>query len=283
MDSLQINEQAGKAVLPAPDTRKRGISGGTLKIIAIVTMFIDHVGAALLGRFLMASGYMEAALSQNVADLILWLEENAALYLTYTAMRMIGRIAFPIFCFLLIEGFQKTHDVKKYALRLGIFALISEIPFDLAFNAQVLEFSYQNVFFTLFFLLLAMLAYDKIWKAQFFSGKAPNLAAKLFLSAAALLVCCGLAEALKTDYAAIGVLCITVMYAFRKKKAALIAAGCVAFAWEVTAPLAFLPIGFYNGQRGLKLKYIFYLFYPLHLLLIYGISLLLGVAGYAVV
>ena len=282
MDSLQINEQTGKAAFPSSDTRKGGVSGSTLKIIAITTMLIDHVGAALLGRFLMARGYMDAALSGNLADLMQWFEENAALYLTYTAARMIGRIAFPIFCFLLIEGFQKTHDVKKYALRLGIFALISEIPFDLAFNARILEFSYQNVFFTLFLGLLAMIAYDRIWKAQFFSGKAPNLAVKLFLSAVALLVCCGLAEALKTDYAAIGVLCITVMYAFRKKKAAQIAAGCVVFLWEVTAPLAFLPIGFYNGKRGLKMKYFFYLFYPLHLLLIYGISLLLGVAGYAV-
>ena len=128
---------------------KKGISGSTLKMIAIVTMVIDHIGAAVLARLLMVNGLGE--LDQTNADAImLWLSANGALYWTYTIMRMIGRVAFPIFCFLLVEGFLHTHDVKKYAMRLGLFALISEIPFDLAFSSKILEFNYQNVFFTLF-------------------------------------------------------------------------------------------------------------------------------------
>ncbi len=283
MDSMQIENSRQEPLPDFPLQEKRGISGSTLKIIAIVTMFIDHVGAALLGRYIMASGYLEIAVSGDMHAILTWLEEYGVLYYVYTAMRMIGRIAFPIFCFLLIEGFQKTHDVRKYALRLGLFALISEIPFDLAFNAQILEFAYQNVFFTLFLGLLAMIGYDWIWKRRWFSAKVPGTAVKLLLSAVVLGFFCFAAEVLKTDYAAIGVICITVMYAFRRKKAAQIAAGCVAFVWEITAPLAFIPIGFYNGKRGLKLKYIFYLFYPLHLLLIYLICMVLGIAGYSVV
>ena len=283
MDSMQIENSRQEPLPDFPLQEKRGISGSTLKIIAIVTMFIDHVGAALLGRYIMASGYLEIAVSGDMHAILTWLEEYGVLYYVYTAMRMIGRIAFPIFCFLLIEGFQKTHDVRKYALRLGLFALISEIPFDLAFNAQILEFAYQNVFFTLFLGLLAMIGYDWIWKRRWFSAKVPGTAVKLLLSAVVLGFFCFAAEVLKTDYAAIGVICITVMYAFRRKKAAQIAAGCVAFVWEITAPLAFIPIGFYNGKRGLKLKYIFYLFYPLHLLLIYLICMVLRIAGYSVV
>lgn len=283
MDSIQLNNQQGEAQAVSPANKKRGVSGSTLKIIAIVTMLLDHLGAALLGRYLMAGGYMEIAYSGDVNAILLWMQENAALYWTFTATRMIGRIAFPIFCFLLIEGFQKTRNVKKYALRLGLFALVSEIPFDLAFSAKVLEFSYQNVFFTLFLGLLAVICYDWIWGRQWLKNKVGNVAVKLVLCIAPLAVFCIVAQLLKTDYAAIGVACITVMYAFRKSKAGQIAAGCVAFLWEITAPLAFIPIGFYNGQRGLKLKYVFYAFYPLHLLLIYLVSVFLGVAAYSVV
>ena len=84
-------------------------------------------------------------------------------------MRMIGRVAFPIFCFLLIQGFLHTHDVKKYAARLFAFALISELPFDLAFKGKI-DFSYQNVFFTLFIGLMTMIAFRWIEEHTDWSG-----------------------------------------------------------------------------------------------------------------
>lgn len=98
--------------------KKKGISGSTLKMIAIVTMLIDHIGAAVLARLLMVNGLGE--LDQTNADAIMqWLSANGALYWTYTIMRMIGRVAFPIFCFLLVEGFLHTHDVKNMRCGLG--------------------------------------------------------------------------------------------------------------------------------------------------------------------
>ena len=141
--------------------RWKGISGSTLKMIAIVTMLIDHIGAVVLARLLIVQGVNSIDTSSQNA-VMQWLTQNATLYYTYTAMRMIGRIAFPIFCFLLVEGFLHTHDVKKYALRLGAFALISEIPFDLTFSGKVLDFQYQNVFFTLFIGLLTMMVYHMV-------------------------------------------------------------------------------------------------------------------------
>ncbi len=257
--------------------KKKGISGSTLKMIAIVTMLIDHIGAAVLARLLMVNGLGE--LDQTNADAIMqWLSANGALYWTYTIMRMIGRGAFPIFCFLLVEGFLHTHDVKKYAMRLGLFALLSEIPFDLAFSSKILEFNYQNVFFTLFIGLLTMIAYRAVEEKEEW-----NQALKVILYI--LIVAAGMALAyfLKTDYAEKGVFCIMVLYIFRKKKMWQLIAGCASFIWETPALFGFIPIAFYNGTRGWKMKYFFYIFYPAHLLILYLICYFMGISGYSAV
>lgn len=115
------------------------------------------------------------------------------------------------------------------------------------------------------------------WVGERFFGK-PVIAAVLTWA----VIAAGMAAAqfANTDYAAIGVLCIVVIYLCRKKKMWQIIAGCVVFAWELTAPLAFVPIAFYNGKRGWKLKYFFYVVYPAHLLILYLICLYLGIASY---
>lgn len=270
MDSTELYGQ----VKPVPE--KKGISGSTVKIIAIVSMLIDHIGAGILGRLIMNANYMQIMTSGDLKDAMRWLMDNGVLYYTYMVMRMIGRLGFPIFCFLLVEGFQRTHNVKKYALRLGLFALVSEVPFDLCFNGSVLEFGYQNVFFTLFFGMLTMIAFDWIVKKEWAAGEMLNKVVKIVFSAAALAVGAGIAHFLKTDYAARGVICIMVLYIFRKRKSLQIAAGCVSFLWEVTALLAFIPIGFYNGKRGSRVKYFFYAFYPVHLFLIWLVTVFMG-------
>lgn len=264
--------QAGKNT--GQPRRKFGISGSTLKLIAVITMIIDHTAAGILGRYLSISGLINLD-NSNVAEVQQWASQNAQLFSIYYAMRMIGRIAFPIYCFLMVEGLEHTHDKRKYASRLLLFAAISEIPFDLLFNAKILEFGYQNVFFTLFIGLLVLIGLQWV-EEQMGSHPVPA-----FLLRAAVLVA-GMAAAhfAKTDYAEIGVLCIAVIYSFRKKKVWQIVAGCIVFAWEVTSVFAFIPIAFYNGRRGWKLKYFFYLVYPVHLLLLYLICTGLGIASY---
>lgn len=256
---------------------KKGISGSTLKMIAMIAMLIDHTGAVVLGRLLMVSG-IAGLDTTDMAATMLWVKDNAALYAVYMLLRYIGRIAFPIFCFLLVQGFAHTSNKKKYALRLGLFALISEIPFDLALSSVVLEFQYQNVFFTLFIGLVTMMVYEAVEKKEDWSD-----IFKVICGIVTVLAGMGVAKFLRTDYDAIGVFCIMMLYIFRQKKSTQIIVGCVSFLWEVTAPLAFIPIAFYNGKRGWKMKYFFYVFYPLHLLILYGICCLLGIAGYSAV
>ena len=113
------------------NVKQQGISGYWLKVIAVVSMLIDHTSAVIL---------------EQISGL-----ENPAFL-----MRIIGRLAFPIYCFLLVEGFYHTRSRAKYAGRLFLFALISEVPFDLAFSRRMCDFSSSNVFFTLLFGLLVI-------------------------------------------------------------------------------------------------------------------------------
>lgn len=254
-------------------TRKNGLSGAGLKWIAIITMLIDHIGAVILMP-LISIRMMQGG------------SQSAELMTVYTILRTIGRISFPIFCFLIVEGFFYTRDIRKYNIRLGLFALLSEIPFDLALFGKVFETSHQNIFFTLAIGLFSISIFQKIRNDK-------TLAAFIIvlLGAAA-------AEMINTDYGAYGVLLIFIFYYFRKRPKqrfiafVLLAIANVAFTYikagygfhpamiaavlpALLPVLALIPIQIYNGERGKQPKYFFYLFYPVHLLILYLIRMAL--------
>lgn len=108
------------------------LNGSTLKILAMVTMLIDHIGAAVLLRYLL-----------DIRSHVASIDAYNQLVTLYQVLRGIGRIAFPIYCFLLVEGFQKTRNLKKYIMRLGIFAVIAEVPFDLCFTSRAFSLSHR--------------------------------------------------------------------------------------------------------------------------------------------
>lgn len=137
-------------------TEKKGLTSFAIKVIAIVTMFIDHCGAVFVERRL---SIIKETVPNYEGD-----PTYVALNITDGIMRSIGRIAFPLFIFLLIQGFMHTRNRLKYAIRLGLFALISEVPFDMAFRNTYFTMSYQNVFFTLFLGFLFMCVADFIYK-----------------------------------------------------------------------------------------------------------------------
>lgn len=246
------------------------INGSTLKLIALISMLTDHTAAVIFPYLMIkyevytidfSMDYASMALSQGLAG---WL------YILYQIMRRgIGRLAFPIYCFLLVEGFERTHSRAKYAFRLFLFALISEVPFDLAFHGYRVYLYYQNVFFTLLLGLLMMWAMKELEERVSIPVLRWAGMGAVFLAAAFA------AEKIYCDYGANGIIAIALLYLFRKNKWHQIIAGILAFLWEITAPLAFLFIGLYNGERGLRLKYVFYLLYPLHLLILYYISTML--------
>ena len=257
--------------------RSKGITGSTLKIVAMVAMFIDHIGAVIFARMLMATG-LNTLDTTNAEVVMEWVSANADVYGAYTLCRMIGRIAFPIFCFLLVEGFVHTSDAKKYAMRLGAFALISEVPFDLAFQSKVLELTYQNVFFTLAIGCVTLIAYKKVEEKEF-----QNRFTKILIQILVGMVGMFAAQLLCADYGAVGVMAIVLFYVLRENRFYQIASGCILFIEEMTALIAFLPILIYNGKRGSNIKWTFYLFYPAHLLLMFAISYFMGYAGYSAI
>lgn len=246
--------------------KKNGLSGSYLKWIAIITMLIDHIGAALLELGLLPQ-IASAVLAGNSFDYVV--SDYHFWYRLDEVLRAIGRLAFPIFCFLLVEGFLHTKNIKKYALRIGLFALLSEIPFDLAFNDRVFELSYQNVFFTLLIGLLVLCG------LKYFEETLPlHLSWMRYIVALTGIL---FAIFLRTDYDGFGVMLIVLLYEFRNRRPLQCIAGAILMLFNsTTGCLAFLLLWFYNGERGKQLpKYFFYGFYPMHLLVLWLVRMLI--------
>ena len=209
-----------------------------LKTIAMISMLIDHIAYIMLERGIGLRGDF---------------------YMIDRVMRSIGRPAFPIFCFTIVEGFQKTSDIKAYLKRLIMFAVISEIPFDMAFRGRLIGTDYQNVFWTLAFGLGALMLYENFWMAKW----------KRMLG---IFACFILPQMYNTDYGAYGVATIFAMYYFRKEPIKACMAGYIILLLqspiEVWAVFGFLLILLYNGQRGRGGKWFTYWYYPGHLLLL---------------
>ena len=230
-------------------TKRYQILDGTmLKIIAMISMVLDHVG----DLFFPGATWMRAA----------------------------GRLAMPLFAFCIAEGYSHTRDRRKYLLRMGIFALISEIPFDLAFESRI-GLTHQNIMLSFFLSILALMLYDRIRGGEGTDG-AQIPAWKTALGVLAVGTVAVLALLLKADYTICAVISVFLFYALRKKHPLLrsgVGVGFLALTRTVgyysATGLSLLPLALYNGKKGKGLKWLFYVFYPGHLLLLAGLKLLL--------
>ena len=230
--------------------RERGLSGSVLKWIALVTMLIDHSSAA----FYTVSIFSGAPLMS---------------YKVYLFLRCVGRLAFPLYCFLLAEGYRHTRDVRLYILRLFLFGLASELPFDLALRLKLIDWSYQNVFFTLALGLTAI----ALWDRAFGSRAVKKSFWRLCLGLAAIGGMAALAWRCRTDYGAWGVLTIAAMYIFFESEWLRDLFSCCALLLasplELIGAISFVPMHFYSGRRGRQFRWFFYAMYPAHLLLLW--------------
>lgn len=229
------------------------LTGMQLKYIAMTCMLLDHIAGGILYPIIMTGS------------------EEVSIQLGYHAMRAVGRIAFPIYCFLVAEGIKHSHNRDKYALSLWVFALLSEMPYNMQEFGQFFCMREQNVFFTI---ALAVTGYilanrtNKKWK------KALILAIPLFI-----------ASFVRTDYSWEGVALLYTLFYMDFQKEML--AGAMLIFWStssifgvgayscviailVNVYFMLLTTVSYSGERGRVYgsKYLYYMFYPAHLLII---------------
>lgn len=220
---------------------KFSLDASKLKNIAFISMIIDHITKAFL----------------------LPLENNSILLNKINFILLaIGRIAFPIFLFLLVEGFFKTKNLIKYLRNLFIGAIFAEIPFNL-FLTGTIRSPKQNMLFTLFFCLLMLIIIDKTKK---------NIENKYIHFTFSILMVSFFATLTiiaNVDYDYKAILITYIMYLFyNKKMLSKFLSYLVVFSKHPFSCLGFILTLFYNGERGKQNKLLNYLIYPIHLLII---------------
>lgn len=216
---------------------KKYLTNFDLKLIAIITMTIDHIGAIIY----------------NDIDIF----------------RIIGRISFPIFAFLLVEGFKNSSNRLKYFLRLIIFAFITQQIYDYAFKSNTLNILFT---FSLGFLLMMIIESGKKIIDKYNIGLESYLYKTVFYSLFYILFSI-LAIFLNVDYTVLGITTIFIFYLSPNIFLSFILYLLAALFLETNdiqlySIVAFIFLYFYNGKHGRKIKYFFYLYYPLHLLLL---------------
>ncbi len=239
------------------DEGKYGLTGAVLKNIAYITMFVDHFFAVLFLNYM------------NLHPLDgRW---DPQLVPVYRAGRAVGRIPFVLFTFLIVEGFFYTRSRVWFLMRLFLFALISEIPFDLALSGTVFDWSGQNVYWTLFLGVLVLTLWDYL--SHYSSVWA---AAGRYL---VLLTGCLAAFFCSTDYRFMVMLFGTWASNLIRYVGVYSADYLFRFSLrEMYGLLAFALIFLYNGEKGRRLPKLFYYgFYPVHLLILFGIAKMTGV------
>lgn len=229
------------------------LSGAQLKLIAIISMLIDHVNKALIYPNL-TSNYGSLTTLSNIFD-------------------KIGRIAFPLFCFLLVEGFFKTRNRKKYLLNLLIFGVISEVPFDMFTTASFFNMNWNNVMFSLALVLVT------IWIIDTLKVKMEKYTKALWYLVSFLIVglMCAVSMFLALDYEHHAILIGYFFYLFYGSTAIALP---FCYASMYTEPWSLMGFGLtltYNGKRGKQSKMLSYWFYPVHLLILGALRIYLEI------
>lgn len=223
-----------------------GLSGNQLKIIALITMTLDHIGIQLFPQI--------------------------------SILRIIGRLSFPIFAYMIAEGCQYTHNRKKYLLAMWGLAATCQLVYFFAMGSL---YMCVLVTFALSIGLIYAIDFGRVKGGIAWAVPIVTLAASMFLCIVLPRLLSGTDYSI--DYGIWGVLLPVFAYlgTSRKDKFALMSAGLILLSRSIGSIqwfslAALIPLYFYNGTRGkTRMKHLFYIYYPAHLVAIYAISLLI--------
>lgn len=227
------------------------LSGAQLKYIAFLSMLIDHTNKALIYPIL------NEGILQHISNLF----------------DIIGRIAFPLFAFFVVEGFFKTKNRKKYLTNLFVFAVISEVPFDMFLTSTFFNMRANNVLFTLALSLIT------IWIIDILKDKLENKPPILWylVSVVVIIISCFISMQFGLDYEHHSIIIVYLFYIFYNKPVVGCALAYLSIITEVWSILGFGLVLTYNGERGKQNKIINYWFYPVHLLILGILRMYFGI------
>lgn len=218
-----------------------------LKIIAIISILLDNIGK-------------------------IFVQEQVSI--ERVILMLLGSIALPMIIFILLEGYHETKDKNNFIKKLAIFAFVSEIPYDLAFQGVILEFGNQNLLFTLLLSILCIRAIDEI--GEKYKGKMININ---ILNGLVTLAFCFIAAIFGTEMGYVGVLLVVAFHLFRGNKALILVSILIVLGYLIGDVIyglfALLSMAFiwpYKGKKGKNVEHLFSIFYPVHLLILFIIK-----------
>lgn len=217
------------------------LNGAQLKYIAFLSMLIDHTNNALITPLLNGTG---------------WLLHLSNLF------SILGRIAFPIFIFFIVEGFFKTSSRKRYLITLLAFGMISEVPFDMFTSKTFFSPYWNNMMFTLALCLIT------IWMIDSLKEKISNKIVWHIVSIVVVAICSAVAMVLSLDYDYHAIIVAYLFYIFYDRLVLGAALGYLSIIKELYSFFGFGIVLTYNGERGRQYKWFNYLFYPVHILIL---------------
>ena len=247
--------------LPRHDDKPRGMSASTVRIWGYICLAMGIVGKGVIQNGILGLG---SVTSQELMDILGQSGEMMALATASIVMQGLEACAVPIFAYLLVEGFQKTSNYKNYLVHMILVAVLSEIPYNLAFGGQILVTNSRNPAIAMVICLL-MLYFYRYCSAR----TARNTAIKTVVTISAILW----SGMLNIEHGVFLVLMTAVFWLMRGKPNFRLLAGCGVSAvamlispFNITAPFGCMLLYLYNGEKGDSNRVINLLCYPLMLL-----------------